>query len=92
MKMNKNFVVQKIGDSYYAVPLGCNSEIANGMIKLNETAYFMWKRFEDGLDREGVAEALLKEYNVDKETALADVAAFAARLGKAGILEGTDEA
>ncbi|MBQ8005080.1 MAG: PqqD family protein [Clostridia bacterium] len=92
MKISGGFVVQKIGDSYYAVPVTTETNIGNGMVKLNETAYFMWKKFEEGLSAEETAAALREEYNVDTETALADVKAFALSLGKAGILERTDEA
>lgn len=92
MKISEGYVVQKIGESFYAVPITANPIIGNGMIKLNETAYFMWKKFEDGADITSVADALCLEYDVDKETALADVRSFAQRLGKDGILEGTDEA
>ncbi len=92
MKLKEGFVVQKIGDSFYAVPVAKNPVIGNGMVKLNETAYFMWKMIEDGKGIESIADALCSEYNVEKSRALSDVRAFAEQLGKAGILEGTDEA
>ncbi|MBQ8208297.1 MAG: PqqD family protein [Clostridia bacterium] len=92
MKISEGFVVQKIGESFYAVPVNKNPAIGNGMIKLNESAYLMWKKIEEGLDLDQIAEALTEEYNVDKETALRDVKAFAGQLGKVGILEGTNEA
>jgi hypothetical protein len=91
MKISDGFVVQKIGESFYAVPVTKNSAVGSGMVKLNETAHFIWKKLEEGLDFVRISEELSKEYNVDKETALGDVKSFAERLGKVGILEGNDE-
>lgn len=91
MKINEGFVIQKIGDSFYAVPVSKNSAIGNSMIKLNETAHLMWKKIEEGSSKEDIAKAISEEYNVDKETALGDVKRFCEQLGKVGILEGIDE-
>lgn len=92
MKINEGFVVQQIGESFYAVPVTKNSVLGNSMIKLNETAHFMWKKIEEGLGLSEIADAISAEYDVDKETALADVKKLAEQLGKVGILEGIDEA
>ncbi len=92
MKFKDGFVVRKIGDSFYAVPVTNNPCIGNGMVKLNETAYLMWKNMEEGKSLPEIAEIIAGEYNVDKETALEDLRSFARELGKVGILEGTDEA
>ena len=91
MKISEGFVIQKIGDSFYAVPVTKNSAVGNSMIKLNETAHSIWKGIEAGLSKEKIAEAISSEYNVDKEKALSDVKSFCAQLGKVGILEGIDE-
>lgn len=91
MKLNEGFVIQKIGDSFYAVPVSKNSSIGNSMIKLNETAHLMWSKIEDGFSMEEIAEAVCSEYNVDKEKALCDVKSFCKQLGKVGILERIDE-
>ena len=91
MKINEGFVVQKIGDSFYTVPVTKNSAIGSSMIKLNETAYFMWQKIEEGCSIEEIADAITKDYNVDRETALKDARNFCEQLGKVGILEGIDE-
>ena len=92
MKLSEGFVVQKIGESYYAVPVTNNASIQNGMIKLNETAYLMWNSLEEGKTLSDIADIVAGEYNVDRETALKDINSFAEQLRKVGILEGTDEA
>ncbi len=92
MNISKNFVIQKIGESYYAVSLIPNSAIGNAMVKLNDTAYFMWKRFEEGLSVSETARALCSEYSVNEEKALSDVKGFAEKLAGVGILEGIIDA
>lgn len=92
MKISADFVIEKIGDSYYAVPLSKKAAIGNSMVKLNESAYIVWEGIRDGLTLEEIADAFVKEYVIDKDTALKDVTAFTKQLGKVGILEGTDEA
>ncbi|MBE6538639.1 MAG: PqqD family protein [Ruminococcaceae bacterium] len=87
MKINSGFVVRKIGDSFYAMPLTNVPSIGCGMIKLNETAHLMWKKIEEGFEAEAVADAVCEEYDVSKETALRDVTAFVKKLEEAGILE-----
>ncbi len=91
MKLNEGFVVQKIGDNFYAVSVTKNSAVGNSMIKLNETAHLMWEKIEDGFSVDKIAEAITLEYNIDKETALKDVMSFCEQLGKVGILEGINE-
>lgn len=92
MKISADFVVEKIGDNYYAVPLVKKTAIGNSMIKLNESAYLVWEGIKNGLTLEEIAENFTKEYVIDKDTAKRDVTAFVLQLGKVGILEGTDEA
>lgn len=91
MKIKDGFVVRKIGESYYAVPVR-NYDIKNGMIKLNETAHFIWTHLEMGMDVEEIADAMCAEYNAERERVVSDIKIMVERLGKVGVLEGTDEA
>ena len=50
------------------------------MIKLNETAYFILKKLEDGVEAGEIAEQLSDEFDVDEESAKRDVSAFVAKL------------
>lgn len=88
MKIKEGFALSKIGDAYYAVPVIPSEKIGDGMIKLNETAYFLWKKLESGCSEAELADALCSEYEVELEDALRDIKSFEALLGKADILEG----
>ena len=47
----------------------------------------MWKQIEAGKDETEVADALIEEYDVDEETAKADVAEFVKLLINNGLIE-----
>ena len=88
MKIKKGFVAKEIAGQYVVVALGKASKIFNGIIKLNDTAKFIWDILEKGAEKEEIVEALLAEYEgVDRATAEADVQKFIDELKGAGILE-----
>ena len=88
MKIKKGFVAKEIAGQYVVVALGKASKIFNGIIKLNETAKFIWDMLEKGAERNEIVDALLNEYEgVDRETAERDVQKFIDELKGANILE-----
>lgn len=54
-------------------------------VGLNEVATFIWPQLEK-LDTDQLAEAIVREFNVDLATARADLATFVDRLVKEGLL------
>lgn len=76
MKIKKGFIVRSVGGEKIAVPVGEEAKKFHGMIKLNETADFLWGFFKTEHTEEEAVTALLKNYEVDEETAKKDVAAF----------------
>ena len=74
MKINRDFTIQKVGASYVAVAVGETSKKFHGMIRLNETGAFLWNQMtERDCTEEELVEALLAEYDIDRETATTDV-------------------
>ena len=74
MRINKDFTIQQVGVSYGAVAVGESSRTFHGMIRLNETGAFLWKRMaQQDCTEESLVDALLAEYEVDRATATADV-------------------
>ena len=86
MKINENYVLRQISDTWVVLPLGEQTLDFNGMITLNETGSFLWERLEKGCEEEDLVEALLEEYEVTREQASADVAEFVEKLKKADII------
>lgn len=74
MQIKKDFTIQKVGASYVAVAVGETSKHFHGMVRLNETGAFLWKLMaEKDCTEEELVEAMLAEYDVDRETVTADV-------------------
>ena len=62
------------------------SEI-HGMISLSESGELLWNALKDGAEIETLADILTENYEVERETALADVEKFVSALKTQGALE-----
>lgn len=81
MQINQDFTIQKVGDSYVAVPVGKASQTLHIMIHLNETGAFLWNIMaKKDCSEEELVEALLAEYDVEREIAVHDVHALVEQL------------
>ena len=87
MRIKKDFTIQKVGNSYIAVAVGETSKTFHGMVRLNETGAFLWKKMSEGdVTVDELVDALLSEYEVDRETAAHDVEQLVAQFRESGIL------
>ena len=86
MKLKEGFVLRQVAGEYVAIPSGDEVDL-NKMITLNETGAFLWERLEGQTDQEALVEALLAEYEVDRETAARCVREFTAKLEEYGFLD-----
>lgn len=87
MKLKKNFVLRAVANTWVVLPLGEESINFNGMLTLNESGAILWRALERGGDRETMADALMAEYVVGREEALADADAFLNKLQEIGCME-----
>lgn len=87
MKIKEGFVLRTIAGSNIVIPIGAICVDFNGMITMNDSATFLWKKLEQGADHEDLVAALLDEYEVDKETADQCVKEYIAKLEEAGCIE-----
>ncbi len=87
MKLNKNFALRNVANTWVVLPLAEKTVNFNGMLKLNESGVLLWKALEQGADRESLADVLTNEYEVTREQALADVDEFLKILAQAGCIE-----
>jgi len=86
MKIKDGFMLREIVDTWVVVPLGERVVEFNGMMTLSETGALLWKGIEDGKDVNSLVESIIAEYDIDKETALADTLEFIASIEKSGLL------
>lgn len=88
MKIKSDFTIQKVGNSYVAIAVGESSKTFRTMIKLNATGAFLWNKLaERDITEEELVEALLAEYDVDRELAQADVHRIVTTLAENQILQ-----
>ncbi len=87
MKVKKDFVARKVGETDIVVATGKAVKEFNGYITLNETGRFLWDKLCKDTDEKSLVSSLLEEYDVDEATAAKDVKAFLEVLEKNNILE-----
>ena len=87
MKIKDNFLLRQVADTWIVMPIGQQMLDFNGMLTLNESGALLWKALDQGADRETLTDALLAEYIVPREEALADVDDFLRKLAEADCLE-----
>ena len=87
MQIKDNYVLTKVVDSYIAVPVGSGNVDLNTIISLNETGAFIWNLMKEDIEKEAVIEAMLNEYDVNREQAEADVEKFISQIKEADLLK-----
>lgn len=86
-KIKDGFIIRKIGGQIMAVPTGRMTSEIHGMIALSESGELLWNALQKGADLETLADILVENYEVERETALADAEKFVSGLKKQGALE-----
>jgi hypothetical protein len=87
MRIAEGFSLMNIVDSNVVVPLGERNLSFKGMITLNDSGAFLWKKLEEENTKEGLLQAMLEEYDIDEVTAEKDIEKFVNILITAGVLE-----
>lgn len=86
-KVKDGFIVRKIGGQSMAVPTGRLTSEIHGMIALTESGELLWDALVKGADIEALADILTENYEVERNTALADTEKFLEGLKEQGALE-----
>jgi len=88
MKIKGDFMLREIAGQSIVVPLGNNVVSVNGIITLTESAVILWKKLENGVGGiDELTDALLNEYDVDRETAFSSVVEFIGQLKEKGMID-----
>lgn len=86
MKATTEMVLREIAGEHLLIPVGQTALKVHGMITLSESGLLLWNKLQEECTEEDLVNALLAEYEVDRETAEADVKAFVGQMQKVGIL------
>ena len=86
MKYNESYVVKNLADEIVLVHQDEYNVDCSKIITLNEVALFIIDKIKEGFSDTQIIEELLKEYDVDEETATNDVETFINKLIELGIV------
>ncbi|MFQ8601084.1 MAG: PqqD family peptide modification chaperone [Oscillospiraceae bacterium] len=87
MKIKSGYLLRNVAAVNIIVPVGERVIDFKGLMTFNETGAFLWRLLQQETDERALVQALMDQYEVDLETARADVAEFVASVREAGALE-----
>lgn len=88
MKVKDGFYMTAIGTDYVIIAGSPEAKkVFDGMLRLNETGAFLWKKLIDGATEGELADALAAEYAVSREVSEKDTADFLGVIRSAGFIE-----
>lgn len=79
--------MREVAGSSIVVPVGDVQVDFNGMMTLNPVGAFIWKLLETEKSKEELIHAVTAEYEVDGQTAAADIERYIQKLRDKGIIE-----
>jgi len=82
VSQSSSIVTRKTGKEYVLVPIANNIADMNSVYTLNETGAFIWEQIDGKKSVRDLIEALIAEYEIDKETATRDIFSFIEDLNK----------
>lgn len=86
MEVKKQLVLREIAGDYALIPVGDTVIKNNGLFSLSETGARIWELLPQADSAEQLVDALLEEYDVDRETLSRDVDEFLEQLRQLEIL------
>lgn len=87
MEIKKELIKREIAGECILVPVGKTVYENNGLFVLNELAAYIWDILPDVSTEEEIVDAVVGEYDVDRENAVRDAAEFLEKLRGFGIID-----
>ena len=85
MKLSPDYLLREIAGEYLLVPVGANDGKA-GLVQLNELSAFILSHLDGQKTVDDIADAILAEFEADRQTVLKDVKAFTAQMTEIGVI------
>ncbi len=86
MEIKKQVILRSVAGEHMLIPVGETVFEYNGIFMLTESGKFLWENIEKGADEEELKDLLMKEYEIDSDTASNDVKEFLEMLKAFGII------
>ena len=87
MKIKDGYIIREVAGSNIVVPIGDEQMSFSGIMALNPVGAFIWKLLEKGATKDELVDAVLKEYEIDRDTASSDIDKYIAKLREKNIIE-----
>jgi len=87
MKRSEDFSLRNVGGQDILVPLGAKVLDMNALITLNATGRIVWELLEQDRTLDYLVTEVVKEFDIDEDSARGDVQAFLDELGRLGLLK-----
>ena len=87
MKVREDLILREVAGENILIPVGEIALDIKGMFTLTESGTLLYRKLTEDCTKEDLVQALLDEYEVDREKAIEDVDAFLEQLEKAGVLQ-----
>lgn len=87
MKIKEGYILREVAGSNIVVPIG-NAQVSfNGIMTLNDVGTFIWKKLEKGADNDEILNAILDEYDVERDRAQWDLNLYIEKLRSKDLIE-----
>lgn len=87
MKIKDGFLLREVAGNYVVIAVGEDAVNFNSIITVNEIGAYIWNKINEGKNEEAIADDIIGEYSIDRDTALKDSGEFINQLREAGIIE-----
>ena len=87
MKIRPGYILRQVMDIYAVIGIGSEAYTPNRIMSVNETGATLWRKLEDGAERQELIDALLQEDETDPQTAEKDVDKFLDQLKDKGLID-----
>ena len=86
MRISDQYMLRQVADEYLVIPVGEAALKVKGLIGLSESGSLLYRRLQEGCTEAELVSALLREYDIDADTARADTREFLEQMRRMGIL------
>lgn len=86
MHLKHTFEITELDGQFVAVPVGEGTDTFHGVIKLNETAAFIFDLLKRDVSIDAIIDSLENEYDASRETLEKDVRKYISEFDEKGLL------
>ena len=89
-KKNPDVVYRVIAGEALLVPISNETQIAGRLFSLNEVGAFIWEQIDGRRNLSAILQGILREYEIEEDTARADLISLIDELEKLGAIRLAD--